>query len=154
MTILSPLGEVTYPAERQRGRSQSPAVPDLSIPKNRSTGNLLANAPRGAEKGRIRFSDAGLTAAEYDTMSRSVLSAVLLLAPGLVGIVLGEAQPSNVSDLCKGCCIYITDSNHFLYQISGHDRARTWPGCIRPPAHSTAAAPTSAYFSLLWIFFS
>ncbi|RAL58527.1 hypothetical protein DID88_004030 [Monilinia fructigena] len=42
----------------------------LSIPKNRSTGNLLAHASTGADKARIRFSfDEGLAAAEFDTMS-------------------------------------------------------------------------------------
>lgn len=55
-------------------RSQSPPS-ELLIPKNRSTGNLLAHAtkpPERTEQTRIRFSfDAGLAAAEYDTMSRS-----------------------------------------------------------------------------------
>ncbi|KAA8568410.1 hypothetical protein EYC84_007443 [Monilinia fructicola] len=42
----------------------------LSIPKNRSTGNLLAHASTGTDKARIRFSfDEGLAAAEFDTMS-------------------------------------------------------------------------------------
>ncbi|KAF5873921.1 putative serine threonine-protein kinase ppk6 protein [Botrytis fragariae] len=45
---------------------------NLSIPKNRSTGNLLAHASAGPDRARIRFSfDDGLAAAEFDTMSRS-----------------------------------------------------------------------------------
>lgn len=51
-------------------RSPSPGPAQLSIPKNRSTPNF---AHAGTEKARIRFSfDAGLAAAEYDTMSRLV----------------------------------------------------------------------------------
>lgn len=65
--------------EQTRGR-KSQAHSELSIPKNRSTGNLLAYNPRGQEKARIRFSfDAGSSglpgipaAAEYDSMSRLV----------------------------------------------------------------------------------
>ena len=73
MAILFYPGVETNPTESEGGRSQSPPAPDLAIPKNRSTGNLFANAPKSLEKARIRFSDAGLTAAEYDTMSRFVI---------------------------------------------------------------------------------
>ncbi|KAN0114921.1 Pkinase domain containing protein [Hyaloscypha variabilis] len=59
-----------HPGGTDRGRSLSPLHDQLLLPKNRSTGNLLAHAP-GTERARIRFSfDAGM-AAEYDTMSRS-----------------------------------------------------------------------------------
>ncbi|TVY35921.1 Serine/threonine-protein kinase [Lachnellula subtilissima] len=54
-----------------RGR-KTEAPGELVIPKNRSTGNLLAYGHKGTEKARIRFSfDAGASAAEYDNMSRS-----------------------------------------------------------------------------------
>jgi len=58
-------------SDRGRRSSLSPiAHEQLLIPKNRSTGNLLAHG--GTEKARIRFSfDAGVAAAEYD-MSRLV----------------------------------------------------------------------------------
>ncbi|CAL3964699.1 unnamed protein product [Diplocarpon coronariae] len=54
----------------ERGRQSPPQGPSqLAIPKNRSTPNFAHGGP---EKARIRFSfDAGLTAGEYDTMSRS-----------------------------------------------------------------------------------
>ncbi|KAK3302071.1 uncharacterized protein B0T15DRAFT_487306 [Chaetomium strumarium] len=52
---------------------QARLLAPLQIPKNRSTGNLGAVA-NSSEKARIRFSfDAGPSAAEYDTMSRSSL---------------------------------------------------------------------------------
>ena len=74
LSVLLHPGQDSHPEDPERGRSLSPVAADLSIPKNRSTGNLHANAPKGPEKARIRFSDAGLTPAEYDTMSRLVLS--------------------------------------------------------------------------------
>ncbi|KAF4636671.1 hypothetical protein G7Y89_g1406 [Cudoniella acicularis] len=55
--------------EPARGR-QSEGSSELLLPKNRSTGNL--HISKGTEKARIRFSfDAGMAAAEYDTMSMS-----------------------------------------------------------------------------------
>ncbi|TGO82298.1 hypothetical protein BPOR_0869g00020 [Botrytis porri] len=56
--------------ELDRDRSVPLRPADLSIPKNRSTGNLLAHASAGPDRARIRFSfDDGLAAAEFDTMS-------------------------------------------------------------------------------------
>ncbi|KAM0162619.1 hypothetical protein ACHAPG_001644 [Botrytis cinerea] len=58
--------------EPDRDRSVPLRPADLSIPKNRSTGNLLAHPSAGADRARIRFSfDDGLAAAEFDTMSSS-----------------------------------------------------------------------------------
>ncbi|CAD6442974.1 71fade5e-0714-4dea-b9ca-be762366a48b [Sclerotinia trifoliorum] len=55
--------------EPDHDRSVPLCSANLSIPKNRSTGNLLAHTSAGADRGRIRFSfDEGL-AAEFDTMS-------------------------------------------------------------------------------------
>ncbi|KAG9239774.1 hypothetical protein BJ875DRAFT_2905 [Amylocarpus encephaloides] len=56
--------------EHMRGRrNESPR--ELSIPKNRSTGNLLAFASKSADKTRIRFSfDAGVPS-DYDPTTRS-----------------------------------------------------------------------------------
>lgn len=73
--LCCPSGVDTHQSNTERGRrSQSPS--ELLIPKNRSTGNLLAHAQKGTEKARIRFSfDAGLAASEYDTMSRLVVAA-------------------------------------------------------------------------------
>lgn len=81
-------GDDTH-GEQTRGR-KSAAHSELSIPKNRSTGNLLAYNPRGPEKARIRFSfDAGSSglpgipvAAEYDSMSRLVTSFVVVTQAG------------------------------------------------------------------------
>ena len=68
------IGVDIHRTKSDRGRrSPSPAPAEIHIPKNRSTGNLLAHA--GTEKARIRFSfDAGMAAAEYDSMSRLVLT--------------------------------------------------------------------------------
>ncbi|KAH8658678.1 hypothetical protein BGZ60DRAFT_531363 [Tricladium varicosporioides] len=64
--------------EPERGRrTEGPG--ELLLPKNRSTGNLLAYGQKGTEKARIRFSfDAGSAVAEYDTMSRLVLGILVL----------------------------------------------------------------------------
>lgn len=71
--VCSSAGADVLSSTSERGR-RSPSPSDLLIPKNRSTGNLLAHASNGTEKARIRFSfDAGLAAAEYDAMSRLVV---------------------------------------------------------------------------------
>ncbi|APA10515.1 hypothetical protein SS1G_06961 [Sclerotinia sclerotiorum 1980 UF-70] len=55
--------------ESDHDRSVPLCSSNLSIPKNRSTGNLLAHTSAGVDRARIRFSfDEGL-AAEFDTMS-------------------------------------------------------------------------------------
>ncbi|KAH8595666.1 hypothetical protein B0O99DRAFT_152423 [Bisporella sp. PMI_857] len=57
--------------ERGRGRNQN-LPSELLIPKNRSTGNLLAHGTTGGDRSRIRFSfDAGMVAEQLDSMSRS-----------------------------------------------------------------------------------
>ncbi|VBB86898.1 Putative serine/threonine-protein kinase [Podospora comata] len=62
--------ETRHDAEEQRGRSR--LSPGLHIPKNRSTGNLGHMGGDNSEKARIRFSfDAGPSATEYDTITRS-----------------------------------------------------------------------------------
>ncbi|KAL2074690.1 hypothetical protein VTL71DRAFT_8469 [Oculimacula yallundae] len=71
--MLEPNGQTQHGVDSPRGTSdrgrRSPSPAQLSIPKNRSTPNFAHSA---TEKARIRFSfDAGLAAAEYDTMSRS-----------------------------------------------------------------------------------
>lgn len=74
---LTLLGVDTYLQSRERGRrAYSPNATDhdtnsLTLPKNRSTGNLLQHGARSSdkEKGRIRFSfDAGVL--EHDAISR------------------------------------------------------------------------------------
>lgn len=74
MLIRNPDGEIdSQSPEQERGRTTE----SLHIPKNRSTGNLLAQSSRTVDKsGRVRFSfdAAGLTGAEYDALSRSVIS--------------------------------------------------------------------------------
>jgi protein-serine/threonine kinase len=65
-------GEDTPHGAEARGRQR--LSPSLQIPKNRSTGNLgtVGTGGDNSEKARIRFSfDAGASAVEYDTMSRS-----------------------------------------------------------------------------------
>ncbi|KAL8689534.1 MAG: hypothetical protein Q9218_004821 [Villophora microphyllina] len=53
-------------------RSTGPQSDSLQIPKNRSTGNLLANPGKASENARIRFSfDAGSTKQENDPTSTS-----------------------------------------------------------------------------------
>ena len=91
----SPVGVDIHTSNSERGRrSQSPS--ELLIPKNRSTGNLLAHAPKGTEKARIRFSfDAGLAAAEYDTMSRLVVENPPRRG---VGKVRSQSRGSSVSE--------------------------------------------------------
>lgn len=62
--------------EADRDRSVPLRPSDLSMPKNRSTGNLLAHASTGTDRAKIRFSfDEGLAATEFDTMSRLVSGA-------------------------------------------------------------------------------
>jgi hypothetical protein len=91
----SPVGVDIHTSNSDRGRrSQSPS--ELLIPKNRSTGNLLAHAPKGTEKARIRFSfDAGLAAAEYDTMSRLVIETPPRRG---MGMVRSRSRGSSVSE--------------------------------------------------------
>ncbi|KAI9737709.1 MAG: hypothetical protein M1818_005713 [Claussenomyces sp. TS43310] len=80
--MLQPEGYEQYDTDKnfhaaERGRqSLSPSRPaDLHIPKNRSTGNLLAHG-RGAEKQRIRFSfDAGMPNTDYDSLTMSPVMA-------------------------------------------------------------------------------
>jgi hypothetical protein len=142
-------GVETNPADSERGRSQSPPAPGLSIPKNRSTGNLLANVPKSAEKARIRFSDAGLTAAEYDTMSRLVLSFRVLVGTSYrVGI-----ETSLVSRMSERE-IYLPILTTFSYQISGHNRTRAWAWGVWSAADTTTAPPSSSNIPLFRIFFS
>lgn len=82
-------------SERGGARSLSPRPGDLHIPKNRSTGNLLAHS--GTEKARIRFSfDAG-AAAEYD-MSRLVRSVRFLDGEGYK---FTSHEALCVSDVCR-----------------------------------------------------
>ncbi|KAK3944666.1 Serine/threonine-protein kinase ppk6 [Diplogelasinospora grovesii] len=72
-------GDLENGAERtrdaeERGRTPILSPPPLSLPKNRSTGNLGVTADHAADKARLRFSfDAGSVAAatEYDTITRS-----------------------------------------------------------------------------------
>lgn len=60
--------------ESDRGRRRLSPGPELRLPKNRSTGNLLSHVQTTEGRGRIRFSfDAGSVAADFDTMSRLVL---------------------------------------------------------------------------------
>ncbi|ESZ97589.1 hypothetical protein SBOR_1990 [Sclerotinia borealis F-4128] len=62
--------ENTTAREPDHDRSSPLRPSNLSIPKNRSTGNLLIHASTGTDRSRIRFSfDEGLAAAEFDTMS-------------------------------------------------------------------------------------
>lgn len=69
------VGADTLSSNSDQGRRSQPPS-KLLIPKNRSTGNLLAHASKNTDKSRIRFSfDAGLAAGEYDTMSRLVVAA-------------------------------------------------------------------------------
>ena len=75
---LTLLGDDAYQRSPERGRrGNTPEDADqdsnsLTLPKNRSTGNLLSQAAKpDKDKGRIRFSfDAGAHDYDYDTISR------------------------------------------------------------------------------------
>lgn len=73
---LSCFPGVEQSTERERGRSRITNPPsELVIPKNRSTGNLLAHGTGGVDRSRIRFSfDAGMGHADLDSLTRLVLS--------------------------------------------------------------------------------
>lgn len=81
----SSAGVEKYLRATERGRrslsplpSDIPVANTLSIPKNRSTGNLLAHAAGADISGRLPFSiDGGLAAADYDTMSRWVENSIV-----------------------------------------------------------------------------
>lgn len=65
-------GVDSHSPERGRLRGAQNQPSELLIPKNRSASNLLTHSSK-AEKGRIRFSfDAGMPAADLDSMSRLV----------------------------------------------------------------------------------
>ncbi|TVY56169.1 Serine/threonine-protein kinase ppk6, partial [Lachnellula cervina] len=83
-----------------RGR-KTEAPGELLIPKNRSTGNLLAYGHKGTEKARIRFSfDAGASAAEYDNMSRSPIMTEHEHGLGASGLRrIRQQPPSRVSTI-------------------------------------------------------
>lgn len=86
--------------EPDRDRSVPLRPADLSIPKNRSTGNLLAHPSAGADRARIRFSfDDGLAAAEFDTMSRLVSGAWCLLQEKHVVRSWRESAPVYANDI-------------------------------------------------------
>jgi hypothetical protein len=76
-------GDEKLPHSGGRGRRSpsSPRPADLYIPKNRSTGNLLAQ--RAMDKPRIRFSfDAGLGGADLEALSMSVSPSIRHVPPG------------------------------------------------------------------------
>jgi hypothetical protein len=134
-----------HPGGTDRGRSLSPLHDQLLLPKNRSTGNLLAHAP-GTERARIRFSfDAGM-AAEYDTMSRSVFE-----SSARCWICLEAAHDSGACGFTRYTCWgWLT---RYLNQILGHDRTRPWDGCLwsaaDPAATSNAATTYTAVFRIV-----
>ncbi|KAI9646212.1 serine/threonine protein kinase [Ciborinia camelliae] len=74
----APAFEKKTAREPDRGSSSPLRPSDPSIPKNKSTGNLLAHASTGTDKSRIRFSfDEGLAVAEFDNTMSSTRSPIV-----------------------------------------------------------------------------
>ncbi|RDL40598.1 Protein kinase-like (PK-like) [Venustampulla echinocandica] len=79
-----------------RGRKGGPPS-ELLIPKNRSTSNLVGNAPKSTDRSRIRFSfDAGMVGAGYDPMSRSPIMTDHEHGLGASGLSRIRQPPSRV----------------------------------------------------------
>jgi protein-serine/threonine kinase len=73
--MRDPGAEILHDGE-ERGRSKLSLSPPLQLPKNRSTGNLVASGDT-SDKARMRFSfDAGAAAADYDALTRFVLDQI------------------------------------------------------------------------------
>lgn len=60
---------------------------------------------------------------------------------------------SNVSNL-SARSIYLQELTKFFFQVSSHDRARTWAWGFWPAADTAAASPSSSYIPFFRIFFS
>ncbi|KAK2630223.1 hypothetical protein QTJ16_001043 [Diplocarpon rosae] len=126
------------PSERGR-RSPSPGPSQLAIPKNRSTPNF---AHGGTEKARIRFSyDAGLAAAEYDTMSRSSVMTEHEHGLGASGLRRIRQQPP-----ARGPSMLSSESSSRNTSVAVAPRSNSMNS--RAGSMSTATAPSSPTLNL------
>ncbi|TAQ87756.1 hypothetical protein B7494_g3926 [Chlorociboria aeruginascens] len=119
-----------------RGRPESPRLGELVIPKNRSTGNLLAEGQK--ERPRIRFSfDAGAPG-EYDTLSRSPIMAEHEHGLGASGLRRIRQQPP-----ARAPTIPSSESSSRNASVGPRSSSMSSSSTMALPNRSTSLAMTS-----------